>query len=45
MNAGADEFTMTYELAPLRRGIFKIYEVEGFRGQETARNKHTIVVV
>lgn len=45
MNDGADEFTVTYELTPLRRGIFNIYEVEGFRGQETVRNKHTTVVV
>lgn len=42
---GADDSTATYELTPLKRGIFKIYEVEGFRGQETARNKHTIVVI
>lgn len=45
MNDGTDEFTVTYELTPLKRGIFEIYEVEGFRGQETVKNKHTIVVV
>lgn len=42
---GADDSTVTYELTPLKRGIFVIYEVEGFRGQETARKKHTIVVI
>ena len=42
---GADDSTVTYELTPLKRGIFKIYEVEGFRGEETARKKHTIVVI
>ena len=45
MAPGADCKIATYELTPLKRGIFKIYEVEGFRGQETVRNKHTIVVV
>ena len=45
MLEGADESTVTYELTPLKRGIFKIYEVEGFRGEETARKKHTIVVI
>lgn len=45
MLEGADESTATYELTPLKRGIFKIYEVEGFRGEETARKKHTIVVI
>ena len=24
---------------------FKVYEVEGFRGEETASKKHTIVVI
>ncbi len=42
---GADDSTVTYELTPLKRGIFVIYEVECFRGQETARKKHTIVVI
>ena len=42
---GADEYFVTYVLTPLKRGIFKIYEVEGFRGQETARNKHTVVII
>ena len=42
---GADDSTVTHELTPLKRGIFLIYEVEGFRGQETARKKHTIVVI
>lgn len=45
MNEGADESFVTYVLTPLKRGIFKIYEVEGFRGQETARNKHTVVII
>lgn len=45
MNEGADESFVTYVLTPLKRGIFKIYEVEGFRCQETARKKHTIVVI
>lgn len=42
---GADDSTVTYELTPLKRGIFVIFELEGFRGQETARQKHTVVVV
>ena len=42
---GADVSTVTYELTPLKRGIFEIYEIEGFRGQETARNKHTVVII
>ena len=42
---GADDSTVTYELTPLKKGQFDIYEVEGFRGQETARKKHTIVVI
>lgn len=42
---GADDSTVTYELTPLKRGIFVIFELEGFRGQETARKKHTIVVI
>ena len=42
---GADSKIVTYELTPSRRGIFIIYEVEGFRVQEAARKKHTIVVV
>ncbi len=42
---GADDSTVTYELIPLKRGIFVIFELEGFRGQETARQKHTVVVV
>ena len=45
MNDGADDSTVTYELIPLKKGQFEIYEVEGFRGQETARNKHMIEVV
>ena len=32
MNEGADESFVTYVLTPLKRGIFKIYEIEGFRG-------------
>lgn len=42
---GADDSTIIYELTPLKRGIFVIFEVEGFRSQETARKKHTIVVI
>lgn len=42
---GADDSTVTYELIPLKKGIFKVYEVEGFRGEETASKKHTIVVI
>ena len=42
---GADDFTVIYELTPLKKGLFDIYEVEGFRCQETARKKHTIVVI
>ena len=42
---GADDSEVTYELTPLKKGLFKIYEVEGFRGEETARKKHTIVVI
>lgn len=42
---GADDSTVTYELTPLKKGLFDIYEVEGFRCQETARKKHTIVVI
>ena len=42
---GADNSTVTYELTPLKKGLFDIYEVEGFRCQETARKKHTIVVI
>ena len=42
---GADDSTVTYELTPLKKGQFDIYEVEGFRGQETARNKHTVVII
>ena len=42
---GADDSTKIYELTPLKRGIFVIFEVEGFRGKETARKKHTIVVI
>ena len=29
MNEGADESFVTYVLTPLKRGIFKIYEIEG----------------
>lgn len=36
---GADDSTVTYELTPLKKGLFDIYEVEGFRCQETARKK------
>ena len=42
---GADDSTVTYELTPLKKGLFDIYEVEGFRVQETARNKHTVVII
>ena len=42
---GADGSEVTYELTPLKRGLFKIYEVEGFRGEKTARKKHTVVVI
>ena len=42
---GADESFVTYALTPLKKGQFEIYEVEGLRGQETARNKHTIIVI
>ena len=42
---GADDSTVIYELTPLKTGLFYIYEVEGFRGQETARKKHTIEVI
>ena len=42
---GADDSTVIYELTPLKRGIFVIFEVESFRGQETARNKHTVVII
>ena len=42
---GADDSTVTYELTPLKKGLFDIYEVEGFRCQEAARKKHTIVVI
>ena len=45
MLEGADDSTVTYELTPLKKVLFEIYEIEGFRGQETARNKHTIEVV
>lgn len=45
MNEGADESFVTYELTPLKKGLFDIYEVEGFRCQETSRKKHTIVVI
>ena len=45
MAPGADRKIVTYKVTPLKKGQFEIYEVEGFRGQETARNKHTIVVV
>ena len=45
MNEGADESFVTYVLTPLKKGLFDIYEVEGFRCQETARKKHTIVVI
>ena len=45
MLEGADESTATYELTPLKKGLFDIYEVEGFRGEETTRKKHTIVVI
>ena len=45
MNEGADESFVTYVFTPLKRGIFEIYEIEGFRGQETARNKHTVVII
>lgn len=45
MLCGSDNSNVTYELIPLKRGIFVIFEVEGFRGQETARKKHTIVVI
>ena len=45
MLEGADDSTVTYELTPLKKGLFDIYEVEGFWCQETARKKHTIVVI
>ena len=45
MNEGADESFVTYVLTPLKKGLFDIYEVEGFRCKETARKEHTIVVI
>lgn len=36
---------VTYKFTPLKKGLFEIYEVEGFRGRETTRTEHTIVVV
>lgn len=45
MLEGADDSTVTYGLTPLKKGQFEIYEVEELRGQETARNMHTIVVI
>ena len=42
---GAEHSPVTDELTPLKKGLFDIYEVEGFRCQETARKKHTIVVI
>lgn len=37
---GADDSTVTYELTPLKKGLFDIYEVEGFRCQETAKKTY-----
>ena len=37
---GADNSTVTYELTPLKKGLFDIYEVEGFRCQETAKKTY-----
>ena len=42
---GADESIATYRLAPLRVGQFDVYEVEGFRGEETSRTKYVVNVV
>ena len=42
---GANDSTVICELSTLKKGLFDIYEVEGFRGKETARKKHTIVVI
>lgn len=42
---GADEAIATYRLTPLRVGQFDVYEVEGFRGEETSRTKYVVNVV
>ena len=45
MVPGGDGKIVTYEVTPLRKGRFEIYEVEGFRDHETSRTEHTIVVI
>lgn len=42
---GADEAIATYRLTPLRVGRFDVYEVEGFRGEETSRVRYVVNVV
>lgn len=45
MMPGGDGKIVTYTFTPLKKGQFEIYEVEGFRDNETSRTEHTIVVI
>ena len=38
----ADEAVATCRLTPLRVGKFDVYEVEGFRGEETSKTKYVV---
>lgn len=41
---GGDEASVIYTLYPKRTGIFIIHEVSDFRGEETKRVKHIVIV-
>lgn len=42
---GADEAVVYYELTPFKCGIFRITEVEDFRGEVTKRTRHVVIVL
>ena len=42
--SGSDKAQVIYTLHPKRKGIFVVHEVTNFRGEETGRIKHIIIV-
>lgn len=41
---GGDQAQVVYTLYPQRKGIFIVHEVINFRGEETGRIKHIVIV-
>lgn len=41
---GADSGTAVYDFKPRKTGVFEIVEIFGFRGEETNRIRHRVVV-